>query len=52
MNKNLTLIVFGAILSITGTLHAGIYTNTADINNDHRVYELDALALAAEWLWS
>ena len=88
MRRQTALVITGAILLLTATSHAGIYTNPADINNDHRVdiddlsdfaaayltehtpdpnwnpacdiadpangdvNEIDALALAAEWLWS
>ncbi len=88
MRRQTALVITGAILLLTANLHAGTYTNPADINNDHRVdiddlsefaaayltehtpdpnwnpacdiadpadgdvNEVDALALAAEWLWS
>lgn len=42
------VVVSGSLFS--GTLHAGIFTNPADINNDKKVDMPDLAALAAAWL--
>lgn len=50
MNKKLTLVILGAILLLTANLHAGIFINTADVNNDHRVDTGDLSDFAAAYL--
>ncbi len=52
MKRQIALVIIGAILLLTGTLHAGVFSNPMDFNNDRRVDEEDFATFAAEWLWS
>jgi len=50
MKRQIAFVMLGAILLLITNLHAGIYTNTADINNDHRVDMGDLFDFSAAYL--